>query len=477
MKKTLSIVISIIFCVTMMLPLQACADNTTETYVINGRTIPLAGYEVGKPWDNCWTFARQVYYEIWGTMDGKNILEDISDLSITEENTKRFIESAELGSNIRVEDGKDINRHSLILVQKDNNGFTVYHGNYNSQISITYYTYKEFARDYKNYKNFVYITSPDKISVIVNGNQITFDQQPIISNERTLVPLRAIFEALSATVDWNGETQTVTSTRGNISVSLTINSKKMTKNGKEITLDVPSYLIGNRTLVPVRAIAEAFNCNVDWNGETQTVTINDKPEQEEQPTISELNHTYTTQYGTVNAVTCPKFSFDYSDNWTITKEDVVKGWQQGFLENVVLQNNRGVTINYVSFGQLDGNGKNMNKYEVSKASDSQFVAGYASGGDTDYSYLGKIMVGRIEVTGELFMGIDDDYKPVSGKESYAVMPESYIGTHEATGLTGYYEEFSSDYGGYLLYAEAPDGSFTEEEKQEVIQILSTFRVE
>jgi hypothetical protein len=154
-----------------------------------------------------------------------------------------------------------------------------------------------------------------------------------------------------------------------------------------------------------------------------------------------------------------------------------RGWQQGFLENVVLQNNRGVTINYVSFGQLDGNGKNMNKYEVSKASDSQFVAGYASGGDTDYSYLGKIMVCRIEVTGELFMGIDDDYKPVSGKESYAVMPESYIGTHEATGLTGYYEEFSSDYGGYLLYAEAPDGSFTEEEKQEVIQILSTFRVE
>ena len=350
MKKILSIIVLMIFGVMMILPIQVCAYNASETYIINGRTIPLEGYEVGEEWDNCWTFARQIYYEIWGTVNGKNILEGVSDVSITEENTRHFIQSAELGSNIRIEDGKDINRHSLILIQKDDNGFTVYHGNYDGQIAITYYTYEEFARDYKNYKNFVYITSPDKISVIVNGNQITFDQQPIISNERTLVPLRAIFEALSATVDWNGETQTVTSTRGNISVSLTINSKKMTKNGKEITLDVPAYLIGNRTLVPVRAIAEAFNCNVDWNGETQTVTINDKPEQEEQPTISELNHTYTTQYGTVNAVTCPKFSFDYSDNWTITKEDVVKGWQQGFLENVFLQNNRGVTINYVSFG-------------------------------------------------------------------------------------------------------------------------------
>lgn len=57
------------------------------------------------------------------------------------------------------------------------------------------------------------------------------------------------------------------------------------------------------------------------------------------------------------------------------------------------------------------------------------------------------------------------------------MPESYIGTHEATGLAGYYEEFSSDYGRYLFYAEAPDGNFTDEEKQEVIQILSTFRIE
>lgn len=477
MKKILSIIVLMIFGVMMILPIQVCAYNASETYIINGRTIPLEGYEVGEEWDNCWTFARQIYYEIWGTVNGKNILEGVSDVSITEENTRHFIQSAELGSNIRIEDGKDINRHSLILIQKDDNGFTVYHGNYDGQIAITYYTYEEFARDYKNYKYFAYITSPDKISVVVNENQISFDQQPVIVNERTLVPIRAIFEALGATVDWNSETQTITSNRDNISISLTINSNIMTKNGKEIILDIPALLKGDRTLVPVRAIAEAFNCNVNWNEKTQTVTINDNPVQEEQQSISELNHTYTTRYGTVNDVNCPKFSFDYSDNWTITKEDVSKGGQQGFLENIVLQNKRGVTISYVSFGELGGGGKNMNKYEVSKVADSQFIAGYASDSDTDYSYLGKFMVGRIEVTGELFIGLDDDYKFITGKESYAVMPESYIGTHEATGLAGYYEEFSSDYGRYLFYAEAPDGNFTDEEKQEVIQILSTFRIE
>lgn len=471
MKKTLSIVMSIIFCVTMMLPLQACAANTTETYIINGRTIPLEGYEVGKPWDNCWTFARQVYYEIWGTIDEKNILEGISDLSITEENTKRFIQSAELGSNIRVEDGKDINRHSLILVQKDDNGFTVYHGNYNSQIAITHYTYKEFARDYKNYKYFAYITSPDKISVIVNGNQITFDQQPVIVNERTLVPLRAIFEALGATVDWNGETQTVTSTRGNISVSLTINSKTMTKNGKEITLDVPARLIGDRTLVPVRAIAEAFNCNVDWNGETQTVTINDKPEQEDQQTTAELNHTYTTRFGTVNAITYPKFAFDYSDNWTITKEEVTA--VDTILEWVTLTNNRGAEINYIQHGNIRG-GRIITEYEVTKAADSQFVAGYVQA--QDFSYLGKFMVGAIKGVGEYDMKTGE-LIPRDGGVSYAVIPESYIGTQQVTGgLSGFQDTFSF-YDGVVFYADAPDGNFTDEEKQEVIQILSTFRVE
>lgn len=118
------------------------------------------------------------------------------------------------------------------------------------------------------------ITSSD-ISVILKGKVISFDQPPIIIDGRTLVPLRAIFEALGATVDWNGETQTVTSKKGNTTVSLTINDSTMYKNGKSITLDVPAQLVNNRTLVPVRAIAEAFDCNVDWNGEIQTVIITD----------------------------------------------------------------------------------------------------------------------------------------------------------------------------------------------------------
>ena len=111
------------------------------------------------------------------------------------------------------------------------------------------------------------------ITVKANGQLVNFDQPPIIIDGRTLVPLRAIFEALGATVDWNGNTQTVTSKKGSTSISLSIDSNSMYKNGKAVTLDVPAQLINDRTLVPARAVAEAFGCDVDWDDTTKTITI------------------------------------------------------------------------------------------------------------------------------------------------------------------------------------------------------------
>ena len=102
------------------------------------------------------------------------------------------------------------------------------------------------------------------IAVSLNGENINFDVAPRIINDRTMVPLRAIFEALGATVDWNGDTQTVTSTRDEITISLTINNATMYVNNKAVTLDSPACLVDGRTLVPVRAISEAFEIQVEW---------------------------------------------------------------------------------------------------------------------------------------------------------------------------------------------------------------------
>lgn len=113
----------------------------------------------------------------------------------------------------------------------------------------------------------------NEIKVLLNGTPVTFDQAPIIEAGRTLVPMRAIFEAMGATVEWEQATQTVTGTKGDIIIKMTIGNPVMTVNGKAITLDVAPKVLNGRTLVPVRAVAESFDADVKWDGTTQTVII------------------------------------------------------------------------------------------------------------------------------------------------------------------------------------------------------------
>lgn len=119
----------------------------------------------------------------------------------------------------------------------------------------------------------IHAMAKNDIRVNLNDKALSFDVLPQIINERTMVPLRAIFEALGASVDWNQETKTIISTKGNTTIKLTINSNIMYVNDNPITLDTPACVIDDRTLVPVRAISEAFDCYVSWNGEQQTVLI------------------------------------------------------------------------------------------------------------------------------------------------------------------------------------------------------------
>ena len=111
------------------------------------------------------------------------------------------------------------------------------------------------------------------ITVKIDGQAIAFDVSPQIINNRTMVPMRKIFETLGATVEWDQNTKTVTSTKGGTTVSLTIDNPKMSVNGNVVTLDTPACIVDNRTLVPVRAIAEAFQTEVNWDESTKTVSI------------------------------------------------------------------------------------------------------------------------------------------------------------------------------------------------------------
>ncbi len=111
------------------------------------------------------------------------------------------------------------------------------------------------------------------ISVLLDGEYITFDVAPATINDRTMVPVRAIFEALGATVDWLPESGTVLSNMGETEVRLTVNDATLYKNGSPVTLDVPAQIVNERTLVPVRAISEAYDCQVAWHPWNRTVVI------------------------------------------------------------------------------------------------------------------------------------------------------------------------------------------------------------
>ncbi|MBP3361000.1 MAG: leucine-rich repeat protein [Clostridia bacterium] len=119
--------------------------------------------------------------------------------------------------------------------------------------------------------NIHYNSSP--ITVLLNNASLEFDVMPQIINGSTMVPLRTIFEALGASVEWDESTRTVTSLKGDTRIKLTIDEDIMYVNDKAVVLNTSACIINGRTLVPVRAISEAYGAKVDWNGDTQTVLI------------------------------------------------------------------------------------------------------------------------------------------------------------------------------------------------------------
>lgn len=122
--------------------------------------------------------------------------------------------------------------------------------------------------------------SADGIEVIYDGETIEFDVEPEIINDRTMVPMRAIFEAFGAKVKWDGDTSTVTAKKKSKTITMTIGSAEMTKNDTVYTFDTAPIIEDGRTLVPIRAISDLLGLEVDWNGDTKTVTITTPAEEE-----------------------------------------------------------------------------------------------------------------------------------------------------------------------------------------------------
>lgn len=113
----------------------------------------------------------------------------------------------------------------------------------------------------------------EDISVYINGVLTEFPASPYTENYRTMVPMRRIFESLGAEVQWDNNTQSVTSETDDTVVILAIGMNTMYVNGKAVTLDVRPALVNDTTYVPLRAVSEAFGCAVDWDEASRSVYI------------------------------------------------------------------------------------------------------------------------------------------------------------------------------------------------------------
>lgn len=116
-------------------------------------------------------------------------------------------------------------------------------------------------------------------NIIVKGVNVKFDTPPVIKSGRTLIPVKALTEAFGADVKWIGAEKKVIITKGDVQIVLTLDSNKIYVNGVEAKIDVPACSINGRTVVPLKFIVEQLGLTVNWHKDTKDIEI-------EQPTTT-----------------------------------------------------------------------------------------------------------------------------------------------------------------------------------------------
>ncbi len=228
-------------------------------------------------------------------------------------------------------------------------------------------------------------------------------------------------------------------------------------------------------ILPDKSKQFVENCTYDDTGKKGIIKKTENAK--ENPLI----HTYYTRYGEINQTDSPVFSFDYPNNWIISKEEIngnstIAG---EYAEEVVeLTNERNVKITFIKFDsflfEMGANGNLYVEYEAEKMTDAMSILPNDS---TNF------VVAKLTETGSTIYGTDLDLEvPDSERISYALMPENdidrYGGSFSSPGITGYPEMISFNYPEPDVFiAEAPNRQFKEGEEKEVIEILSSFKTE
>jgi hypothetical protein len=161
-------------------------------------------------------------------------------------------------------------------------GFTIHYSSGTTGWTNPWYGYPTAIEKDSTKKQTVLVLHIGKSTFTINGARKTLDSLPIIKNGRTLVPIRAIIEALAGTVGWDATTKKATVTLGKKTIALWIGKSAATVNGVSTPIDstnakVAPEIISGRTMLPLRFVTENFGCSVVWVAATKTITITYAP--------------------------------------------------------------------------------------------------------------------------------------------------------------------------------------------------------
>ncbi len=119
------------------------------------------------------------------------------------------------------------------------------------------------------------VQAQQEISVYVNGQKLQFETPPVIIDGTTLVPMRALFEALGAEVSWNDDTQTAIGSKQGVFVSVEIGKEYISRCSIDIPVETPARIIDGNTMIPLRIVSESFGLSVSWSDVTNSIYMYD----------------------------------------------------------------------------------------------------------------------------------------------------------------------------------------------------------
>ena len=160
------------------------------------------------------------------------------------------------------------------------------------------------------------------VKITLNGNEIKSDVAPFIKENRTLVPVRFISDALEYDVKWDNDKRTVSINNNDKNMVLTINDKNINVDGKTKITDVAPTLYNNRTYVPIRFISENFGVDVKWDNDSRTVVL----ENEKYSNLTSEENEYLNNISKYTKITQAKFeeikSYFYENASKYSKDEI-----------------------------------------------------------------------------------------------------------------------------------------------------------